>query len=261
MDTQTQTGRELRLQGKVAIVTGGGSGIGAAMVRGLHAEGARVVIADVSGQEDQVAAQLGDRAVAMNTDMRDDDAVSQLVTRTVQEFGKLDVMCNNAGIDGDIAPTADCSLENFDRVLAVNTRGVFLGLRHAIPAMLAGGGGSIINTASIAGLVAFPGLPAYCASKGAVLGLTRSVAVEYGKAGIRCNAICPGVVQTPLLESLQRRDPESFDQLIAGAEAMTALGRVAQPAEIGAVAVFLASDESSFLTGAAIPVDGAYTAV
>jgi NAD(P)-dependent dehydrogenase (short-subunit alcohol dehydrogenase family) len=251
-----------RLAGKVAIVTGGASGIGEGMVQALHAAGAHVAVADISGRQDEVAAALGDRTLAIAVDVTDDDTVGAMVQRTVEEFGRLDVICNNAGIDGEISPAADYAPDAFDRVLAVNTRGVYSGIRHAIPAMLqSGGGGSIINTASIAGMVAFPGLSAYCASKGAVIALTRCVAVEYAKAGIRCNAICPGVIETPLLKALETREPEMYAQLLAGAEAMTALGRIGQPAEIAAAAVFLASDEASFLTGAAIPVDGAYTAV
>jgi NAD(P)-dependent dehydrogenase (short-subunit alcohol dehydrogenase family) len=250
-----------RLAGKAAIVTGGGSGIGQAMARAFHGAGAHVIVADISGQEEAMANELGEGALAHNVDVTDYDAVGAMVQRAVDEFGKLDVICNNAGIDGEISPAGDSNPKNFDRVLAVNTRGVYNGIRHAIPAMLAGGGGSIINTASIAALVAFPGLSAYCASKGAVVGLTRCVAVEYGAAGIRCNAICPGVVDTPLLQALERDQPEIYSQVAAGAQAMTALGRFAQPAEIAAMAVFLASDESSFMSGAAIPVDGAYTAV
>ncbi|PQM47980.1 Dihydroanticapsin 7-dehydrogenase [Mycobacterium talmoniae] len=183
-----------------------------------------------------------------------------MITAARDAFGGVDVLCNNAGVDGDIVPTADCSLENFERVLAVNTRGVFHGLRHAIPAMLERGGGSVINTASVGGQVSFPFLAAYCASKAAVLALTRSVAIEYGTQGIRSNAICPGVVRTALLESIQHRDPETAQGLIANAEAMTPLGRLGSPGEIATMAVFLASDESSFLTGAALAVDGGYTA-
>jgi meso-butanediol dehydrogenase / (S,S)-butanediol dehydrogenase / diacetyl reductase len=249
-----------RVAGKVAIVTGGASGIGEGMVRALHAEGAQIVVADISGNEEQVAGELGERAIAVNTDVTDDAAVAEMVKSAVEEFGQLDVLCNNAGIDGEMAPTAECTLENFDRVMSVNTRAVFLGLRHAIPAMIEGGGGSIVNTASIAGLVGFQGMPAYCTSKAAVLGLTRSVALEYAAAGIRCNAICPGVIKTALLEGLEKKEPELFAELLGSTEERTALGRLGAPSEIGAATVFLASDESSFLTGVALPVDGGYTA-
>lgn len=250
-----------RLAGKVAIVTGGGSGIGAAIAQGLHAAGALVAIADISGKEEEVAAELGDGAIAVSTDVADDGAVAALVRRTVSEFGRLDALYNNAGIDGNLSALADYTLEEFDRVLAVNARAVFSGTRYALPVMVSQGCGSIVNTASVAGLIAFPGLSAYCASKAAVIGLTRSTAVEYGRSGVRCNAICPGVVKTTMLTELEERHPDVLKALLHTTETTTPLGRLGLPMEIASVAVFLASDESTFLTGAVIPVDGGYTAV
>lgn len=250
-----------RLAGKVAIVTGGGSGIGAAMAHAMHAEGASVAIADITGMEQEVAAALGDGAIAVSTDVTDDSAVANLIGRTVTEFGRLDALCNNAGIDGTLSSLADYTLEDFDRVHAVNTRAVFSGTRHALPVMIAQGSGSIINTASVAGLIAFPGLSAYCASKAAVLGLTRSTAIEYGRSGVRCNAICPGVVKTTMLTELEESHPEVLKALLETTETTTPLGRLGLPMEIASAAVFLASDESTFLTGAVVPIDGGYTAV
>jgi NAD(P)-dependent dehydrogenase (short-subunit alcohol dehydrogenase family) len=250
-----------QLDGKVAIVTGGGRGIGAEMARAMHAVGACVVVSDISGQEEDVAGELGHGALAVRADVDDAEAVEAMVKRAVHEFGRLDVICNNAGIEGDMAPTAECAPDNFDHVISVNLRGVFLGCHFAIPAMIDSGGGSIINTASIASTVAFAGLAPYCASKGGVVAMTRAIAVEYGRQGIRANAICPGLIRTPALEAAQAANPEEFDQLIATAEQMAAVGRIGLPSEIAAATVFLASDASSFLTGAAIPVDGGYTLV
>ena len=249
-----------RLEGKVAIVTGGASGIGEAMVHALHAEGARVVIGDISGNEQTVAAELGERVRGVRTDVSKDEDVRDLVERTVAEFGRLDILCNNAGIGGTPAPLAEWTPKDFDSVLNVNLRGVYHGLRHGIPAMLAGGGGSIINTSSAAGFVAFRGLSVYGATKAGIIALTRSVAVEYGNLGIRANAICPGGIMTPAAAQLEAEQPAAFAEWRAAFEVRQG-GRMGSPPEIGAVAAFLASDESSFLNGASIRVDGGYTAV
>jgi NAD(P)-dependent dehydrogenase (short-subunit alcohol dehydrogenase family) len=241
-----------RLDGKVAFVTGAGSGIGRAIATALHAEGAAVVIADVSGNEKALADELGARTVAVTADVTVGSDVAAAVDAAREAFGGLHVMVNNAGIDGAMAPIVDCSEENFDRVVAVNLKGVFLGMKHAIPLLLASGGGSVINIASAAGLVGFPMMPAYCASKGGVVQLTRAGALEYAAAGVRVNAICPGVIDTPLIAGI---DPAMTE----AAMAMTPLGRLGRPSEIAALAVFLASDESSYMTGAALSIDGGFT--
>jgi len=250
-----------RVADKVAIVTGGARGIGESMVRALHREGAIVVVADRSGGESALVEELGERALAINIDVRDVDGVAAMVDHTVEEFGRLDILCNNAGIEGDIGLLTTCTPENFENVVAINLRGTFVGMQRGIEAMLRTGGGSIINTSSASGLVGFPQLALYSATKAAILGLTRTAAAEYARAGIRVNAICPGLIRTPLFEQLERDDPAAFAEFIGAAEAMTAMGRVGNPDEIGSVAVFLGSDESSYLTGASIPVDGGYTAV
>jgi len=252
---------QIDLTGKVAIVTGAGSGIGAAMARALHAAGSSVVVADISGNEKVVADERGDGALAVSVDVLEAGSVESMVNLTVERFGRLDVLCNNAGTSGAAAPTADATLDNWDRVLGINARGAFLGCHFAIPAMLANGGGSIVNTASIAGLVGLPGFPAYIASKGAVVQLTKGIAAEYGKAGIRCNAICPGIIETPMLDELAANAPDAREQMDGLAHQATVLGRLGQPSEIAAVAVFLASDAASFVTGVALPVDGGYTAI
>ena len=208
--------------------------------------------ADISGNEKALADELGERAVAVRADVTEGSDVAAMVDAARAAFGGLHVMVNNAGIDGTMGPIADCSEENFDRVIAVNLKGVFLGMKHALPVMVAGGGGSVVNIASAAGLVGFPMLPAYCASKGGVVQLTRAGALEYAAAGVRVNAICPGVIDTPLTAGI---DPGMTD----AATAMTPLGRLGRPSEIAALAVFLASDESSYMTGAAVSIDGGFT--
>jgi NAD(P)-dependent dehydrogenase (short-subunit alcohol dehydrogenase family) len=178
-----------------------------------------------------------------------------MIAATTERFGRLDVLCNNAGIDGKTVPAGEMPSEAFDEVISINLRGVFLGQRHGIPAMLAGGGGSIINTSSIAAISASPGGVAYCAAKAGVLGLTRVAAIEYAQAGVRVNAICPGVIETPMVEALGMDHPS-----LVGAIAATPAGRLGQPQEVAALTVFLASDESSYITGATLPVDGGFTA-
>jgi NAD(P)-dependent dehydrogenase (short-subunit alcohol dehydrogenase family) len=241
-----------QLDSKVAVVTGAGSGIGAAVAAGLHAAGAKVIVADISGRQEDTAKQLGDDVVAVHADVSKGTDVQQMLNAAVSHFGRLDIVCNNAGIDGELAPLGECSEENFDRVMSVNARGVFLGMRYAIPMMVAAGGGSIINTASIAASVAFPTMPAYCASKGAIVSMTRTAAAEYGAAGVRVNAICPGVTATALVDRLPA-------EMISHATSLTPMARVGQPEEMAGAVVYLASDAASFVTGSLITVDGGYS--
>jgi NAD(P)-dependent dehydrogenase (short-subunit alcohol dehydrogenase family) len=243
-----------RLAGKVAVVTGAGSGMGTAMVEQFCLQGAKVIAADVSGQQDGVAARLGDACIATYADVSKGADVRAMLDLAVERFGRLDVLCNNAGIQGQIAPTADQDEDAFDEVIAVNLRGVFLGMKYAIPLMLKTGGGSIINTSSMASLVAFTGMPGYCAAKGGVSMLTKLTAAEYASQGIRVNAILPGAIDTGMTQAL----PKDY---LDGAVAATLMGRIGQPVEIAQLAVFLASDESSFITGTLTPVDGGYTLV
>ncbi|MFA7584583.1 MAG: SDR family NAD(P)-dependent oxidoreductase [Novosphingobium sp.] len=240
-----------RLETKVAVITGGASGIGKVIAQSFVEEGARVIIADISGREEETAAELGEGARSFSADVSRSDDVKAMLDYAVASFGKLDILCNNAGLDGVQAPLADYDEDEFDRVIAVNLRGVFLGMRHAIPLMRANGG-AIVNTASIAGSVVMPQMPAYCAAKAGVMQITKVGAVECAPFGIQVNAICPGVIETPMVAEL----PHAF---IAGLEKATPAGRIAQPWEIANLALFLSSGEAPFLTGCSINIDGGYT--
>jgi NAD(P)-dependent dehydrogenase (short-subunit alcohol dehydrogenase family) len=179
-----------------------------------------------------------------------------MVERAVTMYGRLDVLFNNAGIEGSQAPTADYPEADFDRVIGINLKSVFLGMKYAVPAMLRSGGGSIINMSSVAGLVGFPHMVAYCASKGAVVQMSKTTALEYATRGIRVNAICPGVIWTPMVERVTGGSEEAREQFAA----IEPVGRMGTAGEVAALALFLASDESSFVTGAALPVDGGFVA-
>jgi NAD(P)-dependent dehydrogenase (short-subunit alcohol dehydrogenase family) len=246
-----------KLQSRVAIITGAASGIGRASAILFAAEGASVVMADIdSNGLSKCAAELaaaGHDAVAVEVDVSRSASVRAMFDRAASRFGRLDVLFNNAGIGGPLASFASYSEEDFERVIATNLKGVFLGMKFGIPLMLSGGGGSIINTASVAGLIGARGYAAYSASKGGVIQLTKVAALEYAKQNLRVNCICPGGVDTPILEMV----PASFRPQIARANPME---RLAQPEEIARMALFLASDDSSFATGAAFVVDGGSTA-
>jgi meso-butanediol dehydrogenase / (S,S)-butanediol dehydrogenase / diacetyl reductase len=246
----------VRLQDRVAIVTGAAQGIGLGIVERLVAEGAFVLAADVQDHLDSAVSSFGDTVIAKRVDVTDSGQVEAMIATAVAKWGRVDILCNNAGVDGVIGDSAYDDEANFDRVIDVNLRGVFLGMKHVLPAMVAAGKGSIINTASVAGLLGYKTLPVYSASKHAVVGLTKTAAADYGTMGIRVNAICPGGVLTPMAEEFLGDNAEMYAQVCAE----HALGRMAQPAEIGAVVAFLASDDASFVTGAAIPVDGGMTA-
>lgn len=248
------------LDGTTALVTGAGAGIGRAAALALARAGAAVVVADIDAVHGiEVVGDIeheSGRALFVAVDVADDAQVEHAVLRAVGEFGGLDIAFNNAGIEGDPAPTHECTPENWQRTIAVNLTGVWSCMRHEIPAMRRRGGGSIINCSSVAGLVGFASIPAYTASKHGVVGLTRAAALEYATEGIRVNAICPGVIDTEMVDRFSGHDATAK----AAMTDLEPVGRLGQPDEIADAVVWLASRQSSFVTGQAIAIDGGFVA-
>ena len=251
--------------GKVALITGAGNGIGRATAVGFASRGAKVVIID----HDQAAAeatagilrQQGGDAHHVAADVTQSADVQNYVKLALDRYGRIDCFHNNAGIEGSVAPTYEYDVDMFDRVMAVNVRGVFLGLRHVLPVMLKQGSGSVVNTASVAGLVASPGMPAYVASKHAVIGLTKTAAGEVARAGVRVNCVCPGPIDTRMIHSLESMlsadDPGSVGTRY---QSNIPIGRYGTAEEVANLVIFLCSDLASNITGAQYVVDGGRTA-
>jgi NAD(P)-dependent dehydrogenase (short-subunit alcohol dehydrogenase family) len=250
-----------RLDGKVAVITGAASGIGAATAERFCREGAAAVIADLNEAGARAVMDrcraAGGRAYFQRADVAREPDVQALIERAVGEYGKLDIMFNNAGLGGAIGPIDETSVEDWDRTQAVLLRGVFLGIKHAVPRMREAGGGVIISTASVAGLRGGAGPHAYSAAKAGVINLTRSVAIEVAPYNIRVNCICPGGVNTPLIS---RRVPGGEAVAAQFMAAIQPLQRCGVAADIANMALYLASDEATFVTGAAMVVDGGFTA-
>jgi NAD(P)-dependent dehydrogenase (short-subunit alcohol dehydrogenase family) len=249
-----------QFDGKVAVVTGAASGIGRETALALAREGAAVTISDVDvegGKETvRLIEQAGGKAIFQRTDVASAAEVEDMVEAAVTAFGGLDFAFNNAGIEGEMASTVECTEDSWDRVIDVNLKGVWLCMKHEIPRMRERGGGVIVNCASVAGLVGFRNLPAYCASKGGIVELTRATALEYADAGIRVDAVCPGVIRTPMVERVTAGNPELEAQFTA----LEPLGRMGKPDEIAASVVWLCSDGASFVTGHSLVVDGGLVA-
>jgi len=248
------------MEGKVALVTGGSAGIGRATAVAFAQNGAKVVISDIDDEAGEEALELisavGGQAIYVRADVAQASDVEALIGHTVERFGRLDYAFNNAGIEGVNAPTADCTDENWDRVIGINLKGAWLCMRAEIRQMLSQGGGAIVNCSSIAGLIGFPGTPAYTASKHGMIGLTRAAALEYATQGIRINAVCPGVIRTAMIERFTKGSPEAEAQLVAGEP----MGRMGTPEEVASAVLWLCSDGAGFVTGHPLVVDGGWVA-
>ena len=246
--------------GRVAFVTGAGSGMGLAAARAFAKTGAAVTLADINVDQLRAAEQelreAGHRVLAVRCDVTDEGQVANAVVTTVETFGSLDFAYNNAGIQSPMTDAADESAEVFDRVNAINLRGIWAGMKHELAQMRIQGSGAIVNCSSLGGLVGLPGRAAYHASKHGVLGLTRSAALEYAPRGIRINAICPGTIETPMVT--QMIDSGDLDRDQAAAD--QPIGRLGHPEEIADAVLWLCSPGASFVVGIALPVDGGYTA-
>lgn len=247
-----------RLAGKVAIVTGAGIGQGKSTALRLAHEGAKIIAADVSGAEKDTAAEMPDAIVAAHADVTRSEDVAALVAEATGRHGRLDILCNVVGIAG-VAQAAipDIVEAEYDQLMDINLKSVFLGMKYAIPAMVASGGGSIVNWSSVGGLVSSPHTAAYGASKAGILSMTRTAAREWGKANIRVNAICPGFIYPTGMTLMGEK---KFPEAVKSASSKSALDRPGHPDEVAAVAAFLASDDASYMTGSYLVVDGGWTA-
>lgn len=248
-------------EGKVVIVTGAASGIGRATALAFGEKGTQVVVADIQVTKGENTARMikdaGGEAIFIEADVRSAASVEALVEKTILTYGRLDFAHNNAGIEDEVKFTADCTEENWDNIINTNLKGVWLCMKYEIPQMIKQGGGAIVNTASTAGMVSIPGWPAYGASKGGVIQLTRTAAVEYALKGIRVNAVCPGGVRTALQKRVMLR---GADTSFATAADLNPLERMAAPGEIAEVVVWLCSSAASFVTGHSMVADGGQTA-
>jgi NAD(P)-dependent dehydrogenase (short-subunit alcohol dehydrogenase family) len=245
-------------KGKVAMVTGGSFGIGRATAIAFAERGAKVVVADYveDHQTVNMIADKGGEAIFIKCDVSKTGDVRMMIEETINTYGQLDYAFNNAGIEGIQGTTTECTDENWERTIGVNLKGVWLCMKYEIPEMQKQKGGAIVNCASIAGLVGFPGLPAYVASKHGIVGLTKTAALEFAKENIRVNAVCPGVIKTPMIDRFTGKDKAAEKQFVD----MEPIGRMGEPEEVAEAVIWLCSDGASFVTGDAMAVDGGWIA-
>lgn len=245
-------------EGKVALVTGGSFGIGRATAIAFAKKGAKVVVADWVEDKETMKQieQAGGDAIFVKCDVSKEADVKNMIDTTIEQYGRLDFAFNNAGIEGHTATIHECTDENWDRTIGINLKGLWLCMKYEIPHLLQQGKGAIVNNASIAGLVGFPGIPAYVASKHGVIGLTKNAALDYAKSGIRVNVVCPGVIKTPMIDRFTGKDKVVEKQF----ESMAPAGRMGEPEEVAEAVIWLCSDASSFVTGHSMTVDGGWVA-
>jgi len=242
---------------KVAIVTGSSYGIGKATAIAFAQRGAKVVLSDWKEDVETVRIihEMGGEAVFVHCDVSKEEDVKAMVETAIRHFGRLDYAFNNAGVEGEPAVAPMCTNENWEKVIGINLTGAWYCMKYQIPEILKQGKGAIVNNASIAGLVGFQGVPAYVASKHGLVGLTKNVALDYAQQGLRVNVVCPGIIQTPMIDRFTGGNEEAIEQF----KAHKPMGRIGQPEEIAETVMFLCSDASSFITGQAIAVDGGWT--
>lgn len=252
------------ITGKVAVITGGAGGIGETVAHRLASEGALLVLVDIDRETVEAAAKrVGAGAIGVAADVSTKDGVESYVKAALQEHGRIDLFFNNAGIEGQTAPIADADIEWFDRVIAVNLRGVYLGLQHVLRTMRdQGNGGAIVNTSSVAGLRGFAGLAPYTASKHGVMGLTKAAAIEAAEFGVRVNAVNPGPISTGMMDRIERSLTEDDDQQAVHDQfaSLNPMARYGTPEEVANIVTWLLSDEASYASGCAYPIDGGLTA-
>lgn len=249
------------MKNKVALITGAAMGIGRETALAFARKGADIVISDINDEKlkknQSEIKEEGVKVLSVKADISKEDDIRNMVKKAVEKFGRLDIACNNAGIGGESATTGEYSIEGWDKVLNINLRGQFMCMKYEIEAMLENGSGSIVNISSILGQVGFAEAPAYVASKHGLLGLTKTAAIEYASQGIRINAVCPGFIETPMLEDAGITTEEETKQYIIS---LHPAGRLGKPREVADAIVWLASDEASFVTGHPLLVDGGYVA-